>query len=213
MRAPRACSVFCFPARFSRFFLLAAARIRAVVLYQALFVELFMDLQSTDFELFGLPARFEQNAAALEERWKELQRQVHPDRFAAQGAAAQRVAAQWSARVNEAYRRLKDPHRRAAYLCELHGAPIRAEDNTAMPPAFLMLQMELREQIDDAGSLASLQSVEQQAAQMRQGILADLARQIDQQQDWPAAVQSVRALMFFDRFNLDLARKREALSA
>ena len=71
MRAPRACSVFCFPARFSRFFLLAAARIRAVVLYQALFVELFMDLQSTDFELFGLPARFEQNAAALEERWKE----------------------------------------------------------------------------------------------------------------------------------------------
>ena len=92
-----------------------------------------MDLHSTDFELFGIPPRFSQDAGALDERWKDLQRQVHPDRFAGQGPAAQRVAAQWSARVNEAYRRLKEPLKRAAYLCELHGAALHAEDNTAMP--------------------------------------------------------------------------------
>ena len=77
----------------------------------------------------------------LDARWKDLQREAHPDRFAAQGPAAQRVAMQWSVRINEAYQRLRDPLKRAAYLCELHGAPIRAEDNTAMPAAFLMQQM------------------------------------------------------------------------
>ena len=95
-----------------------------------------MNLQSDDFELFGLVQRFVQDRAAIDTRWKELQREAHPDKFAAQGAAAQRVAMQWSVRINEAYQRLKDPMRRAAYLCELHGAPIRAEDNTAMPPPF-----------------------------------------------------------------------------
>jgi molecular chaperone HscB len=87
---------------------------------------------------------------ALDARWKELQREAHPDRFAAQGAAAQRVAMQWSVRINEAYQRLKDPLKRAAYLCELHGAPIQAENNTAMPARFLMQQMEWREALDEA---------------------------------------------------------------
>jgi molecular chaperone HscB len=59
---------------------------------------------------------------------------------------------QWSVRINEAYQRLKDPLKRAAYLCELAGAPVRAEDNTAMPAAFLMQQMEWREALEDAAS-------------------------------------------------------------
>ena len=87
-------------------------------------------LSSSDFELFGLPERFAQDSAAIDTRWKELQREVHPDKFAAQGAAAQRVAMQWSVRVNEAYKRLRDPLRRAAYLCEHRGAPINAESGS-----------------------------------------------------------------------------------
>jgi len=105
-------------------------------------------LQSNDFELFGLTQQFALDRSALDARWKELQREAHPDKFAAQGAAAQRVAMQWSVRINEAYQRLKDPVKRAAYLCELGGAPIRAEDNTAMPAAFLMQQMSWREELD-----------------------------------------------------------------
>ncbi|MEI6761180.1 MAG: Fe-S protein assembly co-chaperone HscB, partial [Betaproteobacteria bacterium] len=73
-----------------------------------------MNLQSSDFELFGLPARFAQERAEIDQRWKDLQRETHPDRFAAQGAAAQRLAMQWSVRINEAYQRLKDPIKRAA---------------------------------------------------------------------------------------------------
>ena len=57
---------------------------------------------------------------------------------------------QWSVRINEAYQRLKDPLKRAAYLCELNAAPVNAENNTAMPTEFLMQQMDWREALDEA---------------------------------------------------------------
>ena len=170
-----------------------------------------MNLQSTDFELFAVPPRFAQDAAQLDARWKELQRQVHPDKFAAQGAAAQRVAMQWSARINEAYRRLKDPLKRAAYLCELNGAPIDAESNTAMPAEFLMQQMELREVVDDAVDAAAMDEIGRQSATLKREMLLKLEQQMDAQHDWPAAAQTVRALMFLDRLAGDIDRKRATL--
>ena len=109
-----------------------------------------MNLAIQRFRAVRPAARFAQDRAALDARWKDLQREAHPDKFAAQGAAAQRVAMQWSVRINEAYQRLKDPLKRAAYLCELHGAPVNAENNTAMPAQFLMQQMEWREALDEA---------------------------------------------------------------
>lgn len=170
-----------------------------------------MNLQSTDFELFAVPPRFAQDAAQLDARWKELQRQVHPDKFAAQGAATQRVAMQWSARINEAYRRLKDPLKRAAYLCELNGAPIDAESNTAMPAEFLMQQMELREAVDDAVDAAAMDEIGRQSATLKREMLLKLEQQMDAQHDWPAAAQTVRALMFLDRLSDDIDRKRATL--
>ena len=170
-----------------------------------------MNLQSNDFELFGLVERFAQDRPALDARWKELQRQVHPDKFAAQGAAAQRVAMQWSARINEAYRRLKDPLKRAAYLCELNGAPIDAESNTAMPAEFLMQQMELREAVDDAVDAAAMDEIGRQSATLKREMLLKLEQQMDAQHDWPAAAQTVRALMFLDRLAGDIDRKRATL--
>lgn len=172
-----------------------------------------MNLQSTDFELFGVPARFAQDTAQLEARWKELQRQVHPDKFATQGAAAQRVAMQWSARINEAYRRLRDPLKRAAYLCELNGTPIGAETNTAMPAEFLMQQMELREQLDDAGTAEELSQIDELSASLSGSTLHKIEQQADTQQDWPGVAQSVRALMFLEKLAGDIARKRETLAA
>lgn len=170
-----------------------------------------MNLHSTDFELFGLPARFTQDSKSLHTRWKALQGQVHPDRFALDGPSAQRLAAQWSARINEAYRRLKDPLKRAAYLCELNGAPIQAESNTAMPAEFLMQQMALREQMDEARSAPELDQLETQVEQLLAALMDKIAQQIDTQQDWHAAAQSVRALMFLDRLVAELERQRAAL--
>ena len=84
--------------------------------------EALLTLAPSDFALFGVAHRFAQDCAALVARWKELQREAHPDRHAAQNPVTQRLAMQWSVRINEAYQRLKDPLRRAAYLCELAGA-------------------------------------------------------------------------------------------
>ena len=170
-----------------------------------------MNLQSDDFELFGVPQRFAQERNVLDARWKELQREAHPDRFAAQGAAAQRVAMQWSVRINEAYQRLKDPLRRAAYLCELHGAPIRAEDNTAMPAEFLMQQMQWREDLEDADSAAAVDALEAQVQQARRAALERCASLIDTQRDFVAAAQQVRALMFIARFAKDIVRRQDQL--
>ena len=170
-----------------------------------------MNLQSNDFALFGVPEQFAQETAQLAERWKTLQKEAHPDRFAAQGAAAQRVAMQWSVRINEAYQRLKDPLKRAAYLCELHGAPIRAEDNTAMPAAFLMQQMEWREALEDATSDAAVDALDDEVQAARKHMLAQCQQLLDDERDYAGAAQQVRALMFVARFSTDIDRRREQL--
>jgi molecular chaperone HscB len=163
-----------------------------------------MNLQSDDFELFGVPAQFAQDRAQLDTRWKDLQREAHPGKFAAQGAAAQRVAMQWSVRINEAYQRLKDPLKRAAYLCERQGAAINAENNTAMPAAFLMQQMEWRETLDDGPSAQALNALAVEVTAAQAQALDRVASLLDTAHDYAAAAQQVRALMFIQRFDRDI---------
>ncbi len=170
-----------------------------------------MNLQDNDFTLFGLTEQFAQDRAAIDARWKELQRQAHPDRHASQGAAAQRLAMQWSVRINEAYQRLKDPLKRAAYLCELRGAPINAESNTAMPAAFLMEQMAWREALDDAGSAAQLDALDNQLGAARKATLQRVGQLLDEEGDAVQAAQQVRALMFIERFARDVEARFEQL--
>ena len=164
-------------------------------------------LQANDFELFELPPQFALDRSQLDERWKALQREVHPDRFAAEGAVAQRVAMQWSVRINEAYQRLKDPLKRAAYLCELRGQPVNAESNTAMPAAFLMQQMEWRETLDDTDALAALEDLADEVAAERKRVQQSLGQLLDGHGDVQAAVGQVRALMFIERFAAEVDAK------
>ena len=159
-----------------------------------------VNFQSTDFELFDIPAQFSQDRAILDSRWKELQREAHPDKFAAQGAAAQRVAMQWSVRINEAYARLKDPLKRAIYMCELNGAPINAHTNTTMPPAFMMMQIEWREALEEAETTEELGKIEMQTADYKNTQLSKIEQLIDVKNDYAAAANEVRALMFVARF-------------
>jgi molecular chaperone HscB len=170
-----------------------------------------MRLDDSDFQLFGLPERFEQSRADIDARWKALQSEVHPDRFAAEGAAAQRVAMQWAVRVNEARKRLLEPLTRAAYLCELRGAPVAANDNTRMPAAFLIEQMEWREALDEAESEAALEALLDRTLAREQQGFADIQRLLDHENDPTAAAQQVRALMFVQRFRSDLEDRLAAL--
>ncbi|MCU0764420.1 MAG: Fe-S protein assembly co-chaperone HscB [Hydrogenophaga sp.] len=160
-----------------------------------------MNLQSNDFEIFDLSPRFELDRATLDERWKSLQREVHPDRHAAADAQTQRQAMQWSVRINEAYQRLKDPLKRAAYLCEMNGAPVE----------FLMQQMQWREELEDASTLDALERMADEVAATRRNLLKDLATTADTDKNWPAVAQQVRALMFIERFASDVENRMEVL--
>ena len=172
-----------------------------------------MNLGDDHFTLFGLPPRQAVDRADLDARRRDLQARVHPDRFASEGPAAQRLAMQWAVRVNEAYACLKDPLARAAYLCEQRGVPVDAERNTAMPTAFLMQQMEWREALDDAEGLDTVERLDAEIAKQEAGMLAALVQLLDEKQDTPAAAAQVRALMFVARFRHDIHRRLEALDS
>ena len=178
-----------------------------------------ISLQASDFELFGLPAAYSLDRAQLDLQWKSLQREAHPDRFASEGAAAQRIAMQWSVRINEAYNRLKDPLKRAAYLCELNGAAVNAENNTSMPSAFLMQQMEWREALDDCkllqtghSKIKSLEKLLEEVDASHDAALKQIAVLIDVDHNFAAAVGQVRALMFIEKFSQEVQHQLDASS-
>lgn len=171
-----------------------------------------MNLQSNDFELFGLPVQFAQDRTAIDARWKALQREAHPDKFAAQGASAQRVALQWSVRINEAYQRLKQPLSRASYLCELQGAPIQAENNTAMPTAFLMQQMEWREALDDADTPQVIEEIAATVNKFEGELLSKVEHSLDVEKNYMAAAELVRCLMFVERFACEVDARVDQLA-
>lgn len=166
-----------------------------------------MNLDDDDFALFDLPRKFEQRRAEVDERWRALQSEVHPDRFVTEGSASQRVAMQWAVRVNEAHRRLRDPLARATYLCELLGAPINAENNTAMPSDFLIEQMQWREALDEASDLAEVEALDTQVLDREAVLLERIRSLLDDQGDATAAAAQVRALMFVTRFREDINRR------
>lgn len=159
------------------------------------------------FSLFGLPSRFDLDAQALESAWRTVAAQVHPDRYATASPAERRVAMQWAARANEAYRQLRDPLLRARYLCEQAGVDLQTESNTSMDTAFLMQQMTWREMMDDArndaGVLAELRTELEDARQQMRAALTCL---LDEQRDYAAAGLKVREWMFVEKLAQELAQ-------
>ena len=172
-----------------------------------------MNLVDNDFVLFGLPLQQALDRIELDTRRRALQAQVHPDRFASQGAAAQRLAMQWAVRVNQAYEHLKDPLKRAALLCELRGVPIDAERNTAMPTAFLMQQMQWRDALEDADGPAAVAALADSVRAEERILFTRLGDLLDRDNNTVAAAAQVRALMFVARFRHDIERRLDTLDA
>lgn len=158
------------------------------------------------FVLFHLPQRFAIDMKALESAYHEVQNQAHPDKFAQATGAEKRVAMQWATRANEAYQTLKNPLKRAAYLCELHGVDLQTESNTSMPPAFLMQQMEWREELDDAKAGKDMAALEQLDAALRNARKAEMERiaAAFDAGDFTAAAKLVRQLMFLEKFGQEI---------
>lgn len=166
------------------------------------------------FELFQLPEEFAIDMTALSLAYHEMQGRVHPDKFATASDAERRVAMQWATRVNEAYQTLKSPLKRATYLCEIHGIDLQVESNTAMPPDFLMQQMEWRETLDDARAekdLDALEALDADLRNLRTDALVQIGLQFDMH-DYAAAAQAIRQLMFVEKFAADVGQAFDALA-
>jgi molecular chaperone HscB len=183
-----------------------------------------MSIDQDHFTLFGLPRRFAVDRSRLDEAYRAVQAEVHPDRFAAADAARQRVSLQWATRVNEAYQVLRDPVRRACYLCELMGIDLATETNTAMSPRFLVEQMEWREALDDARAARDAGKLETLADDLRERRRTDLsslerlfdelgARGGDAVAHTDRITDAVRELMFIEKFGEDIALAHEAFDS
>jgi molecular chaperone HscB len=156
------------------------------------------------FDLFGLSPIYSIEGEALERSYREIQSKVHPDRYAHAGDAERRASLQWTTRVNEAYRTLKDPVQRAKHLLELHGVDVAFETNTAMPPEFLMQQMELRESLEEAKTPASLDEMRKRLRQNKTELQKQIAEALDTRKDYAGAAGLVRKLQFLDRLDEEI---------
>ena len=175
-----------------------------------------MDIHDNHFVLFGLAERFAIDADALDRAYRDVQAQVHPDRFAHAGAAEQRVALQWATRANEAYRVLREPLKRAIYLCTLRGQDPADEHDTKMAGPFLMQQLEWREAFDEArdgDDRAAITALEAELAAMRVDLQRDVEVALDRDADPHLASERVRRWMFVERFGEDVASAARGLKA
>jgi molecular chaperone HscB len=172
------------------------------------------DFSRNHFELLGLPVVFAVDGSRLEKGYRDLQSQVHPDRFATQGEAERRVAMQWATRANEAYRTLRDPLERARYLLHLKGYDTGEETNTSMPPDFLMQQMDWRETVAEAnasGDADALGALKAELAQSRDEMLQLLGRALDES-NYDAGCSLVRKLRFLEKLDEEIEDALEPLA-
>jgi molecular chaperone HscB len=172
------------------------------------------DFSKTHFELFGLQPSFQIDAERLDQAYRDIQTQVHPDKFVHLGDQERRMSMQWATHANEAYQTLKNPLSRARYLLHLHGVDTQEESNTAMPAEFLMAQMEWREAIMEAKEAQDATEMEALHHRLRSEVRAqhqELGRLLDEQADYPAASGLVRKLKFMEKLGEEIDRALEVM--
>ena len=161
------------------------------------------------FELFGLKPQFALDLTMLETNFRAIQSASHPDRFVTATNAEKIQSMQTATLANEAYSTLKSPALRAAYLLGLRGIYATAETNTKMPHDFLMQQMEWRETLDDAKHAKDVAVIEKLLAEMQleaKNLQANLGEYFDETQDFVAATNTTRKLIFIDKVCADIER-------
>jgi molecular chaperone HscB len=134
-----------------------------------------VDQTADHFSIFGLPRRHDVDVGALESRYRELTRKLHPDRFAKADPRERRASLGRSVQLNEAWKTLKDPVKRAEYLLGLLGVEVAPESGGKVPAELLGEILELREALGEARLEGDEVTVQKMAAEMRQRVTASLA--------------------------------------
>jgi len=169
------------------------------------------------FELFKFPPTFDIDTAVLADRYRELQRAVHPDKFANDTEQQRLLSVQRTAQVNDGYQTLKDPIRRAEHMLSLRGIDLSHETTTVKDTAFLMQQMEWREALEDiresTDHQASINELYDSFADYRLKLTKLLAAQLSSGSDEDAllAADQVRKLKFMAKLQDELTRIEDAL--
>ena len=161
------------------------------------------------FGRLGLPRRFETDLAALEANYLSRSRLAHPDYHQNGSEADKADSLRDSSLLNDAYRTLKDPFKRAEYLLSLLGGPAASEVKE-MPQAFLKETLELRmrlEELKDENDEAGLRKMQSELSKRQTVILGQVAVEF-QSADSPEALKSIRqklnALKFIQGLLRDL---------
>ncbi|MEH6650745.1 MAG: Fe-S protein assembly co-chaperone HscB [Motiliproteus sp.] len=177
-----------------------------------------MAIEQNYFLLFDLPQHFTVDTALLSERYRSLQKELHPDRFAHQGEREQLRAVQATAHLNDAMATLKSPLKRAAYLLKLKGIDTDSSSITIADGKFLMQQMLLREQLEEiAGSATPMDELEALLEQVQiseaelKGLLATLVAS-DDRDELQQALEMLRKLQFFDKLRHEIELLEDQLA-
>jgi len=176
--------------------------------------------QRTHFEVLELPARFDVDAGDLESRYKRLSRRLHPDRYARADARTRMFSIQHSTALNDAYRTLRDPTRRAEYLLSLSGIEINSERATggvkvaSVAPELLVEMMELGEALAEAKMEGRIDDVERMAGDLRrrrEQAMREVARDFVDVGDGALdrIAERLATMRYYDRFLADAEGGRE----
>ena len=159
------------------------------------------------FTLFQLEPQFDIDTDSLEQNYRTLAARFHPDRFASASAFEQKQAVMMSSTVNEAYRTLKNPTDRAAYLLRQQGIDADAPEHTSFAPEFLMQQMEWRETLAEARGgqgQTALTALDKEISGAQQELWRDL-REAFRRQQYEDAAQLVRQGRFLDKLKKEIS--------
>lgn len=159
------------------------------------------------FNLFQLEPSFNIDTEALEQTYRALAARFHPDKFASASAFEQKQAVMMSSTINDAYRTLKSPIDRAAYLLKSQNIDADAPEHTSFSPEFLMQQMEWRETLMDAQieqNHDAIRALDQEIQEVQSNLYQDL-QQAFEQQDYESAAQWVRHGRFLNKLRNEIA--------
>ena len=159
------------------------------------------------FTLFRIEPAFDIDAENLEQTYRALAARFHPDKFASASAFEQKQAVMMSSTINDAYRTLRNPIDRAAYLLKTLGIDADAPEHTSFAPDFLMQQMEWRETMMEARAESDLKTLENLNDEIRaeqEKLFCDL-KQSFACQDYDTAAQQVRQGRFLDKLRNEIS--------
>jgi molecular chaperone HscB len=152
------------------------------------------------FTLLNLPETFDIDLEKLDQNYQNIQKEIHPDRFATSNNETKLESIKKTAQANNAYQTLKSPIRRAEYLLLLEGIHIDDEKYTAVPQDFLMQQMEWREELEShKQNKVALGKLAQDIQKNKHAMIKELPKLFENKSNLNEAAKITRELNFIEK--------------